>query len=289
MRERAEIDAIFGRVRAGEHYTVLGVAEDAQVEAIQRSHVKLSRWIEGLEDRPEVLGDYQSRVQLISNAVQNAWRILGNPTMRLRYDEQRRFVEPSEKTAPARPSELRGEVRTSTGGEVKFSGGDIKSTMPDVFTQREVRDLMDAATVSRPSRVQGLLPTMTGRTITSPDPSPGASESRTALMVALLEAHLGAAFGSAVSLVSLTGESALVYGRRAEDAETRGDWLDAVVLWHAALLASPDDVALVRRAASAMKAAGASSDLLRGYNHRADVMDHTNPPDAGARVRKHTR
>lgn len=271
MRERAEIDAAFGRVRGGEHYTVLGASEDATSEVLQRSYSKMVRWLETLDDRADALGEYQGRVQLIASAVQNAWRILGNPTMRMRYDEQRRQGGASER--PVRPQ-------------------DFKTTMPDVFTQREVRELMEVA--QRNSQVQSVSPGSKTPPVGNETPSraapaaaPITTDPRSQAMVAIIEVHLGAAFGRSVTL--LVGELAVVYSRRAEEAEARGDWIDAVGLWHSAILAAPEDVSLLRRATAALRSAGASSDLLKLYTRRAEVMELALSSEASLRARRPQR
>ena len=69
MRERAEVDTIFARVRQGEHYRVLGVASDAPPEAVQKAWLRLTRWLDNLQHPDRDLGDYRSRVVLATDAV----------------------------------------------------------------------------------------------------------------------------------------------------------------------------------------------------------------------------
>jgi hypothetical protein len=119
IRERMRLDALFVRVRRGDHYEVLGVKSDASDEEVTRAHDELLNFLAELLGPDRMLAEHRVRAEAVSRAVENAWRIVGNRRERLRYDAQQRGLPgaapmslasaPSEVT-PA-PSSHRGTAR----------------------------------------------------------------------------------------------------------------------------------------------------------------------------------
>lgn len=95
----------------------------------------------------------------------------------------------------------------------------------------------------------------------TPPPRPG-PESQVRFLLAALDAQLSLTFGRPVGLVSRLSEfdmttDAVHAKTEAEGAEREERWVDAVVWWHLAGLASPRDPTMLLRAGSAMRRAGA--------------------------------
>lgn len=88
MRERMRLDALFVRVRKGDHYEVLGVRHDAPEGEILVEYEKLQSFLRELLNPQRELGEHGARVEAVAHAIENAWRILGNRHERLRYDAQ---------------------------------------------------------------------------------------------------------------------------------------------------------------------------------------------------------
>jgi hypothetical protein len=92
MRERMRLDALFVRVRRGDHYEVLGVKPDASDEDLTRAHDELLSFLGELLGPDRDLAEHRVRAEAVSRAVENAWRIVGNRRERLRYDTQQRAL-----------------------------------------------------------------------------------------------------------------------------------------------------------------------------------------------------
>lgn len=90
MLERAEVDALYQRIRNGDHYDVIGVAPDATAEVIDAEYQKLKQWLDAVSHPDRELGDYKTRVEAITSAIETAWRVVGNPRQRMRHDERER-------------------------------------------------------------------------------------------------------------------------------------------------------------------------------------------------------
>jgi hypothetical protein len=90
MRERMRLDALFVRVRRGDHYEVLGVKPDAADEDVTRAHGELQRFLADVIGPDRDLAEHRVRAEAVSRAVENSWRIVGNRRERLRYDAQQR-------------------------------------------------------------------------------------------------------------------------------------------------------------------------------------------------------
>ncbi|MFO0625555.1 MAG: hypothetical protein U0325_08045 [Polyangiales bacterium] len=119
MRERMRLDALFVRVRRGDHYEVLGVKPDATNDEVARAHAELAGFLGEVLRPNRDLGEHRVRAEAVLRAVENAWRIVGNRRERLRYDAQQHAlpgsgplsaaIAPSE--APATPAAQRGTAR----------------------------------------------------------------------------------------------------------------------------------------------------------------------------------
>jgi hypothetical protein len=96
------------------HYATLGVSEGAEPDAVRRAYLDMARqlhpdrWIDA---SPEERVDVERRMQ----AVNEAWRVLGNPARRLAYDVERREVGRRARVAPP----------TGVGDRFAFATGDL--------------------------------------------------------------------------------------------------------------------------------------------------------------------
>jgi hypothetical protein len=101
-------------VVADTHYATLGVTEGAEPDAVRRAYLDMARqlhpdrWIDA---SPDERIDVERRMQ----AVNEAWRILGNPARRLAYDVERREVGRRARVAPP----------TGVGDRYAFATGDL--------------------------------------------------------------------------------------------------------------------------------------------------------------------
>lgn len=109
MRERMRLDALYVRVRKGDHYEVLGVRHDAAEAAIVREHQRLHAFLKELLRPDRELGEHLARAEAVAHAVDNAGRILGNARERMRYDAQQTPSAPP----PARSDPPPGARRTT--------------------------------------------------------------------------------------------------------------------------------------------------------------------------------
>ena len=114
MRERMRLDALFVRVHRGDHYEVLGVASGAPDEAIAEAHARLREFLDGLLVPERDLGEHRVRAEAVARAVENAWRIVGNPRERLRYDTQQ--ARPSAAGSPPERPTTEFEAHPSATG-----------------------------------------------------------------------------------------------------------------------------------------------------------------------------
>lgn len=87
MRERMRLDALFVRVREGDHYEVLGVKPDASDAVIAQEFDRLRGFLEELLRPERALGDHRVRAEAVLRSVENAGRILRDGRQRMRYDE----------------------------------------------------------------------------------------------------------------------------------------------------------------------------------------------------------
>jgi hypothetical protein len=111
----------------GTHYATLGVREGADPEAVRRAYLDLARrlhpdrWVDaGPDERAEM--DRRMR------AVNEAWRVLGNPARRLAYDVERREADRASRVAPP----------AGVGDRYAFSTGDLFEedvADPDLLTR----------------------------------------------------------------------------------------------------------------------------------------------------------
>lgn len=106
MRERARLDAILTRVRQGDHYEVLGVRPGAAEAEVRLEYQQLRAFLDELLNPQRDLGEHRIRAEVVSRAVENAWRIIGNPRERIRYDTQLASLAQATvaSPAPAEPS-----------------------------------------------------------------------------------------------------------------------------------------------------------------------------------------
>lgn len=88
MRERARLDAVFTRVRQGDHYEVLGVRHGAGEAEVLQEYQQLRQFLGELLRPDRDLGEHRLRAEVVARAVENAWRIVGNARERIRYDMQ---------------------------------------------------------------------------------------------------------------------------------------------------------------------------------------------------------
>lgn len=109
MRERMRLDALYVRVRKGDHYEVLGVQHDAAEAVIVREHARLHAFLKELLGPDRELGEHQARAEAVAHAVDNAGRILGNARERMRYDAQQAPSSPP----PARSDPPQGARRAT--------------------------------------------------------------------------------------------------------------------------------------------------------------------------------
>jgi hypothetical protein len=86
--ERARLDALYARVRQGDHYDVLGVHPGASEAQAQQEYQQLLQFMQELWRPERDLGEHRVRVEVVLRAIENAWRIVGNPRERLRYNTQ---------------------------------------------------------------------------------------------------------------------------------------------------------------------------------------------------------
>lgn len=96
------------------HYAVLGVTEGADPDTVRRAYLDQARrlhpdrWIDASVDERI---DVERKMQ----AVNEAWRVLGNPARRLAYDVERREVGRRARVAPP----------TGVGDRYAFATGDL--------------------------------------------------------------------------------------------------------------------------------------------------------------------
>ena len=96
------------------HYAVLEVGEGAEPDAVRRAYLDQARrlhpdrWIDA---SPTERADVERQMQ----AVNEAWRVLGNPARRLAYDVERREVGRRARVAPP----------TGVGERNAFATGDL--------------------------------------------------------------------------------------------------------------------------------------------------------------------
>ncbi len=202
LRERNEIDAVFARVRRGDHYEVLNLSPDADADTIEVEAARVQRWVDKLLEADGALGDYLPKVEAIGAAVQTAARVLGTVRERMRYDAGRQ--------APGRRDE----------GTPGSSGTQPRGVDED----------------TAPAELRFLL--------------------------TVLQAQLSMAVGRPVDVLARWAELETSPDRghaslEGASAEQEGRWVDAAVWWHLAGLAAPHDPAVLLRAASALRRAGA--------------------------------
>ncbi len=254
MRERAELDTLYARVFAGEHYKVLGVPPGASAEDIQKSYLRLARWLDVLSHPDRDLGEYRPRVEVVASAVENAFRIVGNPRERLLYDGQHsgpvaRAAARSDSVASPRTTDDRESAA------VHFDGTSSGRSMASRGWQ------CANGAVPRVDRMM----------------------SAASQLVQLLDAHLGVVLERDVSLQQAAGgainlDDSVRYARRAEEAEQTGRWADAAVYWHLVLLTAPQDATIVLRAATALRWAGARPRVFERYTRLVSDGDLLGPP-----------
>lgn len=108
MRERAMLDAIFTRVRQGDHYEVLGVRQGAGEAEVLQEYQQLRHFLAELLRVDRDIGEHRVRAEVVARAVDNAWRIIGNARERIRYDTQlAALAQPH--LPPRRPEEAPSE------------------------------------------------------------------------------------------------------------------------------------------------------------------------------------
>lgn len=96
------------------HYAVLGVTDEAPPDAVRKAYLDQARqlhpdrWIDA---SPAERADVERKMQ----AVNEAWRVLGNPARRLAYDVERREVGHRARVAPP----------TGVGDRFAFATGDL--------------------------------------------------------------------------------------------------------------------------------------------------------------------
>ena len=84
--EIGSLDSIHEHASAGNHYGVLGVAPDAQVDDIQKAYYQLSRdWHPDRHFRRD-LGDYAQKLQFIFIQITKAYKVLSDKDGRRRFD-----------------------------------------------------------------------------------------------------------------------------------------------------------------------------------------------------------
>ena len=122
--EQATIDALYALSEEGTLYEVLGVAPDADRDAIQKAFYDLSRqWHPDRFFRKE-LGDYEEHLEAVFVAITEAWRTLGSEAGRYTYDlENRSRIEdrhqarraappaPASSSLPSAPASARPRAR----------------------------------------------------------------------------------------------------------------------------------------------------------------------------------
>jgi curved DNA-binding protein CbpA len=87
--EQAAIDSLWELSRSGDHYEMLGIADDADRRDVQRAFYDLSRqWHPDRFFRRE-LGEYQDRIETVFVAITEAYRTLSNDAARFTYDMER--------------------------------------------------------------------------------------------------------------------------------------------------------------------------------------------------------
>ncbi len=115
--EKTAIDALWDVSRSGDHYEMLGIAEDADRRDVQRAFYDLSRqWHPDRYFRREI-GEYQERIETVFVAITEAYRTLSNDAARFTYDMER-------EKDPARHRRRAARIQregASTGGDAATS------------------------------------------------------------------------------------------------------------------------------------------------------------------------
>lgn len=296
MRERTEVDALYARVRAGDHYQILNVEPDAPQDAIRREFVRLTSWLDQITAPDRSLAEYRVRVEVVATGIQNAFRIVGNPRERMLYDDQRGRGTRDTRTpptgvnnrAPSPPQQGAPKTNRATP-EPPAPVSPARNTMTP-----PPRAQGPAGGASGPHSVPPRAKEATnGAAASASGPSPDTAGAERAQrmflrLLDLLDLHLSAALDRKVSLRSSAGggidpRDSARYARMATDAERAEQWHEAAIFWHLASLAAPDDLVMVLRAGTAMRWAGAPQRLLDHYMRLACEADGPpGHPPAGA-------
>lgn len=102
LEERQEIDGFFERLRAGNHYDLLGVETDAPSDAIQHAYNARVRRFHPRSFSAQIPSTYQQRLDAILAALFDAHAILSDPVRRFLYDQDLAArPPPSQRAAPA--------------------------------------------------------------------------------------------------------------------------------------------------------------------------------------------
>lgn len=139
MRERARLDALYTRVRQGDHYEVLGLRGGASESEIQREYEVLRDFLRELLRPDRELGDLRVRAEVVSRAVENAWRIVGNPRERIRYDTQQAAL-----TRPSEPPPRLGEVAANPSPTAPSMRNTAARSIADTMLSPHLLALLEA-------------------------------------------------------------------------------------------------------------------------------------------------
>lgn len=121
--EQAAIDSLWELSRSGDHYEMLGIAEDADRRDVQRAFYDLSRqWHPDRFFRRE-LGDYQDRIETVFVAITEAYRTLSNDAARFTYDMER-------ERNPGRHRRRAARIQREGGSPSAPGAGDATAATP---------------------------------------------------------------------------------------------------------------------------------------------------------------
>lgn len=86
--ERLEIDAFYSRLSTATHYELLGIEASAEVDAIHHAFGVRTRRFRPGAFAGRVFGRYQSQLEAILRAIEEAHDVLGDPVRRFLYDQE---------------------------------------------------------------------------------------------------------------------------------------------------------------------------------------------------------